>query len=70
VVHTLDPARPWDAADVRECCCCRSKAATGKGGVAWQIVHDHLKLVELRQIKESRRVAAPARSITSRSRWT
>jgi RNA polymerase sigma-54 factor len=55
VVHTLDPAGVG-CADVRECLLLQIDSRNGKGGVAWQIVHDHLKLVELRQIKELARV--------------
>ncbi len=55
VVHTLDPAGVG-CADVRECLLLQIESRNGKGGVAWQIVHDHLKLVELRQIKELARV--------------
>jgi len=55
VVHTLDPAGVG-CTDVRECLLLQIDSRNGKGGVAWQIVHDHLKLVELRQIKELARV--------------
>jgi RNA polymerase sigma-54 factor len=55
VVHTLDPAGVG-CADVRECLLLQIDSRNGRGGVAWQIVHDHLKLVELRQIKELARV--------------
>jgi RNA polymerase sigma-54 factor len=55
VVHTLDPAG-IGCADVRECLLLQIESRNGKNGVAWQIVHDHLKLVELRQIKELARV--------------
>jgi RNA polymerase sigma-54 factor len=55
VVHTLDPAGVG-CADVRECLLLQIESRNGKNGVAWQIVHDHLKLVELRQIKEIARV--------------
>ncbi|HTS77066.1 MAG TPA: RNA polymerase factor sigma-54 [Bryobacteraceae bacterium] len=51
VVHTLDPAGVG-ARDLRECLLLQLESRGGKGGVAWQIVHDHLKLVELRQFKE------------------
>jgi RNA polymerase sigma-54 factor len=51
VVHTLDPAGVA-AADLRECLLIQIESHGGKGGVAWQIVHDHLKLVETRQTKE------------------
>ena len=55
VVHTLDPAG-IGCSDVRECLLLQIESRNGKGGVAWQIVHDHLKLVELRQLKELARV--------------
>lgn len=55
VVHTLDPAGVG-CADVRECLLLQIDSRNGKGGVAWQIVHDHLKMVELRQIKDLARV--------------
>ena len=55
VVHTLDPAGVGSA-DLRECLLLQIESRSGKGGVAWQIVSDHLKLVELRQIKEMARV--------------
>jgi RNA polymerase sigma-54 factor len=55
VVHTLDPAGVG-AADLRECLLLQLESRNGIGGVAWQIVHDHLKLVETRQIKELVRV--------------
>ncbi len=67
VVHTLDPAGVG-CADVRECLLLQIESRNGKGGVAWQIVHDHLKLVELRQIKELARAAAPAAANISISR--
>src|ERR1700722_4826399 len=51
VVHTLDPAGVG-CSDVRECLLLQIESRNGKGGVAWQIVHDHLKLLETRQIKE------------------
>jgi RNA polymerase sigma-54 factor len=55
VVHTLDPAGVGSA-DLRECLLLQLESRNGKGGVAWQIVHDHLKLVELRQLKELARL--------------
>ena len=55
VVHTLDPAGVG-AADLRECLLLQLESRGGTGGVAWQIVHDHLKLVELRQLKEIARL--------------
>jgi len=51
VVHTLDPAGVG-AKDLRECLLLQLESRGGKGGVAWQIVADHLKLVELKQNKE------------------
>jgi RNA polymerase sigma-54 factor len=51
VVHTLDPAGVG-AADLRECLLLQIESMGGKGGVAWNIVHDHLKLVETRQPRE------------------
>jgi len=51
VVHTLDPAGVG-AADLRECLLLQLESRNAKGGVAWQIVADHLKLVELRQFRE------------------
>jgi len=55
VVHTLDPAGVG-AADLRECLLLQLESRGGKGGVAWQVVFDHLKLVELRQPKELARL--------------
>jgi RNA polymerase sigma-54 factor len=55
VVHTLDPAGVG-ASDLRECLLLQIDSMNGKGGVAWQIVHDHLKLVETRQFKEIARL--------------
>ena len=51
VVHTLDPAGVG-AADLRECLLLQLESRNGKGGVAWQLVADHLKLLESRQFKE------------------
>src|SRR5580704_1144094 len=51
VVHTLDPAGVG-AKDLRECLLLQLESRGGKAGVAWQVVSDHLKLVELRQLKE------------------
>jgi RNA polymerase sigma-54 factor len=51
VVHTLDPAGVG-AADLRECLLLQIESRNGNGGLAWQIVSDHLKLVELKQLKE------------------
>jgi RNA polymerase sigma-54 factor len=51
IVQSLDPAGVG-AKDVRECLLLQLESRNGKGGVAWQIVSDHLKLVETRQTKE------------------
>lgn len=55
VVHTLDPAGVGSSG-LRECLMLQLESRGGKGGVAWQIVSDHLKLVELRQMKELARL--------------
>ena len=44
------------ARDVRECLLLQLESRNGKGGVAWQIVADHMKLLELRQFKELARL--------------
>jgi RNA polymerase sigma-54 factor len=51
VVQTLDPAGVA-AVDVRECLLLQLESRSAKGGLAWRIIADHLKLVENRQIKE------------------
>jgi RNA polymerase sigma-54 factor len=51
VVQTLDPAGVA-ASDLRECLLLQLESRGAKDGVAWQIVFDHLKLVETRQPKE------------------
>src|SRR5579872_2156193 len=51
IVQSLDPAGVG-AKDVRECLMLQLESRNGKGGVAWQIVANHLKLVETRQMKE------------------
>ena len=51
VVQTLDPAGVG-ARDLRECLLLQLESRNGKGGVAWQIVYNHLKFVETRQLKE------------------
>jgi RNA polymerase sigma-54 factor len=55
VVHTLDPAGVA-AIDLRECLLLQLESRGGKGGLAWQVVHYHLRLVELRQFKEIARL--------------
>lgn len=47
-VQSLDPAGVG-ARDVRECLLLQLESRNGKGGVAWQIVANHLKLVETHQ---------------------
>jgi RNA polymerase sigma-54 factor len=51
IVQTLDPAGVG-AREVRECLLLQLESRNGRGGVAWQIVSNHLKLVETRQMKE------------------
>jgi RNA polymerase sigma-54 factor len=55
VVHSLDPAGVG-AADVRQCLLLQLESRNAKGGVAWQILADHLKLLESRQFKDLARV--------------
>lgn len=50
-VQTLDPAG-IGARDMRECLLIQLDMANAKGGVAWQIVSNHLKLLETKQFKE------------------
>ena len=51
VVQSLDPAGVG-ARDVRECMLLQIESDNGKGGVAWQIVSGHMRLLETRQYKE------------------
>jgi RNA polymerase sigma-54 factor len=55
VVQSLDPAGVG-ARNVRECLLLEIESVNGKGGVAWQIVSDHLRLLETRQYKEVARL--------------
>ena len=55
IVQSLDPAGVG-AKDVRECLLLQIESLNGRGGVAWQIVSEHLKLVETRQVKELAKV--------------
>ena len=55
VVHTLDPAGVGSA-DLRECLLLQVESRNGHGGVAWQILSEHLKMVELKQFKELAKV--------------
>jgi RNA polymerase sigma-54 factor len=51
VVQSLDPAGVG-ARDPRECLLLQLESRNGRDGVAWQIVADHLKLLELHQFRE------------------
>jgi len=55
VVHSLDPAGVG-ARNPRECLLLQIESVNGKGGVAWQIVSNHLRLLETRQYKEIAKV--------------
>jgi RNA polymerase sigma-54 factor len=55
VVHTLDPAGVG-ARTLQECLLLQLESRNARGGVAWQIVADHLKLLETKQFKELARV--------------
>ena len=54
-VQSLEPAG-IAARDLRECLLLQLESRNGAGGVAWRIVHDHLRLLETRQFKELARV--------------
>jgi len=55
VVQSLDPAGVG-ARSLRECLLLQIESINGKGGVAWQIVTSHLRLLETRQFKELAKV--------------
>jgi|SoiMethySBSTD1v2_1073268.scaffolds.fasta_scaffold278301_2 RNA polymerase sigma-54 factor len=55
VVQSLDPAGVG-ARDAREAILLQIESINGKGGVAWQIVSNHLRLLETRQYKELAKV--------------
>ncbi len=55
VVQSLDPAGRGRAQS-RECLLLQIESINGKGGVAWQIVTNHLRLLETRQYKEMAQV--------------
>ncbi len=55
VVQKCDPAGVA-ASDLRECLLLQLESRGAKGGVAWHILSDHLKLVESRQPKELARI--------------
>jgi len=50
-VQGLDPAGVG-ARDLKECMLLQIESVNGKGGVAWQIVSNHMRLLETRQFKE------------------
>ena len=54
-VQKLDPAGVG-ARDVRECLLLQLESRNGREGVAWRIVADHLKLIELKQYRELARL--------------
>jgi RNA polymerase sigma-54 factor len=54
-VQSLDPAGVG-ARSLRECMQLQLESMNGKGGVAWQIVTNHLRLLETRQYKEIAKV--------------
>src|SRR5262249_25890419 len=55
IVQSLDPAGVA-AKECGECLLLQIESRNGHGGVAWQIVANHLKLVETRQIRELAKV--------------
>ena len=55
VVQSLDPAGVG-ARNLRECLLLQIESVNGKGGVAWQIVSNCLRLVETKQYKEIAKV--------------
>lgn len=55
VVQALDPAGVG-ARNVRECLLLQLESLNGKGGVAWQIVANYLRLLETRQYRELAKV--------------
>jgi RNA polymerase sigma-54 factor len=54
-VQSLDPAGVG-ARDLRECLQLQLESGNGRGGVAWKIVSDHMRLLETRQFKELAKV--------------
>ncbi len=54
-VQSLDPAGVG-ARDLRECLLLQLESRNAKGGVAWQIVSNHLRLLETRQLRELAKV--------------
>jgi RNA polymerase sigma-54 factor len=54
-VQSLDPAGVA-ARDLKECLLLQIESINGKGGVAWQIISDHMRLLETRQFRELAKV--------------
>ena len=54
-VQSLDPAGVG-ARDLRECLLLQIESVNGRGGVAWQIVSSHMRLLETKQFKELAKV--------------
>ena len=50
----------WRRANLRECLLLQIESGNGKGGVAWQIVSNHMRLLETRQFKELAKVLGTA----------
>lgn len=61
VVQSLDPAGVG-ARNVRECLLLELESMNGRGGVAWQIVSSHLRLLEMRQYRELAKILGRPRS--------
>ncbi len=55
VVQSLDPAGVG-ARNLRECLLLQIESQNGRGSVAWQIVNNHLRLLETRQFRELAKV--------------
>jgi RNA polymerase sigma-54 factor len=55
VVQSLEPAGVG-ARDLRECLLLQLESRNARGGVAWKIVSDHLRLLETRQFRELAKV--------------
>jgi RNA polymerase sigma-54 factor len=55
IVQSLDPAGVG-ARSLRECLMLQIDSVNGRGGVAWQIVSNHMRLLETRQYKEIARL--------------
>src|SRR5215469_2897459 len=57
VVQSLDPAGVG-ARGLRECLLLQIESIGGKGGVSWQIVSNHMRLLETRQYREIAKILA------------